>query len=110
MLLLRAGPWVRLWDIEMYWILALPPEVQGCNTVGRSDKAGGWEAAEEVGSDNPEWAGLGAGAVLNTGPRLKNTSDRQFPWQSSHSFFSLVCYLLLIIFCLLDCPQTSPVE
>lgn len=56
--LLCAGPWVRLWGTEMRDIPALRPEVQGRNTVGRSDKAGGpwecgWEAAEEVGSDSP---------------------------------------------------------
>lgn len=37
---------------------------------------------------------LGMGEGLTSGPRPKNTRDRQFPWQISHPYFFLVCWFI----------------
>lgn len=58
--LLCTGPRVRLWDVvETQQILALPPGGRSDDAEHPWDRA--WEVAEDVGSDNTTWAGLGQG-------------------------------------------------
>lgn len=91
--LLHAGPWVRLWDIEVHWILALPPEVQGCNPVGRCEEP---EVPGDVdgklrrkGTDNSWWAGSGQ-ARAGLRPQTREHKGQAVSWQSSPAHLSPV--------------------